>query len=203
MDVTVPRRIRRRGAIWGVRFGQGDRNPEEESWAVPRRRTGSQKPKRSDWHKVAHNPGGRTHSPGRLRAPRPSWQRTLNRTQPSPGADGCGARSALNSEPSRGRSRSLPHPRQTGAAERPTGRVGPSDAQQEFSGHGRNAACLTSSGTFPWKSSARVARHVADSGGTTSYLLRRISRDRLPGGCSQCQCGCCGSRTIRWRTGAK
>lgn len=150
MDVTVPRRIRRRGAIWGVRFGQGDRNPEEEAWSAPGRRTGSQKPKRSDWHKVAHNPGGKTHSLDRLRAPRTFWQRSLNRTPPWLGADGYGARSALNSEPSHVRSRAQPHPRQTGAAERPTGRVGPSDAQQEFSGHGRNAACLTSSRTFRW-----------------------------------------------------
>lgn len=140
MDVTVPRRIRRRGTIWGVRFGQGDRNPEEEEWSVPGWRTESQQPKRSDWHRVARNPGDKTHSPGRLRVPRPSWQRTLNRTRPSPGADGCGARSALNSEPSRGRSRSLPHPRQTGAAEQPTGREGPADAREECSGQCRNPA---------------------------------------------------------------
>ncbi len=203
MDVTVPRRIRRRGTIWDVRSGRGDRNPEEEAWSEPGRRTGSQQPKRSDWHRVARNQGGKTHSPDHLRAPRPSWPRNLNRTRHSPGVDGCGARSALNSEPSRGRSRSLPRPRQTGAAEQPAERGAPSDAQAEFSGLGRNAACRAPSRTFPWKSSARVARHVADSGGTTSHLLCRISRDRLPGGCSRCQCGCCGSRTIRWRTGAK
>ena len=154
MDVTVPRRIRRRGTIWGVRSGQGDRNPEEEAWSVPGRRTESQQPKRSDWHRVARSPGDKTHSPGRLRVPRPSWQRTLNRTRPSPGADGCGARSALNSEPSRGRSRSLPRPRQTGAAEQPAERGAPSDAQAEFSGLGRNAACRALPRTFRCKSLA-------------------------------------------------
>jgi len=157
MDVTVPRRIRRRGAIWGVRSGQGDRNPEEEAWAAPGQRTGSQQPKRSDWHRVARNPGDKTHSQGRLQAPRPSWQRTLNRTRPSPGADGCGARSALNSEPSHGRSRSLPHPRQTGAAGRPTEGEGSSDARAEFSGLGRNAARRASGRTFRWRSLAIAA----------------------------------------------
>ena len=152
MDVTVPRRIRRRGTIWGVRSGQGDRNPEEEAWAAPGRRTGSQQPKQSDWHRVARNPGGKTHSPGRLRAPRTSWQRSLNRTRPAPGADGCGARSALNSEPSHVRSRSLPRPRQTGAAERPAEREAQSDARDEFSGLGRNAARRASRRTFRWKS---------------------------------------------------
>lgn len=174
MDVTVPRRIRRRETIWGVRFGQGDRNPEEEAWAVPGRRTGSQQPKQSDWHRVARNPGGKTHSPGRLQVPRPSWPRTLNRTRPSPGADGCGARSALNSEPSHGRSKSLPHPRQTGAAGRPTERGGPNGARIKFSGLGRNAARRASWRTYRWRSSARLARHVAYSRRTTSGLPRRI-----------------------------
>lgn len=152
MDVTVPRRIRRRETIWAVRFGQGDRNPEEEAWAAPGRQTESQQPKRSDWHRVARNPDGKTHSPGHLRAPRPSWQRTRNRTLPSPGADGCGARNALRSEPSRGRSRPLPHPRQTGAAERPAETEGQSDAPAEFSGLERNAACRALPWTFRWKS---------------------------------------------------
>ena len=174
MDVTVPRRIRRRGPIWGVRSGQGDRNPEDEAWSVPGRRTGSQQPKRSDWHRVARNPDGKTHSPGRLRAPRPSWQWSLNRTPPSPGADGCGARSALNSEPSRGRSRSLPHPRQTGAAERPAEREAQSDARDEFSGLGRNAARRASRRTFRWRSNSPLARHVAGFVVTTSRLPRRI-----------------------------
>lgn len=132
MDVTVPRRIRRRETIWAVRFGQGDRNPEEEAWAAPGRQTESQQPKRSDWHRVARNPDGKTHSPGRLQAPRTFWQRSLNRTRLSLGADGCGARSALNLEPSRGRSRSLPHPRQTGAAERPAEREAQSDARRSL-----------------------------------------------------------------------
>ena len=173
MDVTVPRRIRRRGPIWGVRSGRGDRNPEEEAWSEPGQRTGSQQPKRSDWHRVARNPGDKTHSQGRLQAPRPSWQRTLNRTRPSPGADGCGARSALNSEPARGRSTSLPHPRQTGAAGRTTKTEGSSDARAEFSGRGRNPASRASWRTFRWKSNARLARHVAGSSGATS---RRIGR---------------------------
>ncbi len=182
MDVTVPRRIRRRGAIWGVRSGQGDRNPEEEAWAAPGQRTGSQQPKRSEWHRVARNPGDKTHNQGRLQAPRPSWQRTLNRTRPSPGADGCGDRSALNSEPARGRSRSLPHPRQTGEAGRTTKTEGSNDARAKFSGRGRNPACLAAWRTFRWKSNARLARHVAGSGGATSRLPRRIcTGGRVPG----------------------
>lgn len=176
MDMTDPRRIRRRGSIWGVRSGQGDRNPEEEAWSVPGRRTGSQQPKLSDWHRVACNPGGKTHSPSRLRAPMTSWQRSLNRTRPSPGADGCGVRSALNSEPSHVRSRSLPHPRQTGAAERPAEGEAPSDAPVEFSGLGRNAARRASWRTFRWKSNALLARHGAGFVGTTSHLPRRISK---------------------------
>ena len=160
MDVTVPRRIRRRETIWAVRFGQGDRNPEEEAWAAPGRQTESQQPKRSDWHRVARNPDGKTHSPGRLQAPRTFWQRSLNRTRLSLGADGCGARSALNLEPSRGRSRSLPHPRQTGAAERPTERGGPGGARLEFSGRGQNTARKTASRAFSWNPKARTARHT-------------------------------------------
>jgi len=174
MDVTVPRRIRRRETIWAVRFGQGDRNPEEEAWAAPGRQTGSQQPKRSDWHRVARSPGGKTHSPGRLQAQRTSWQRSLNRTRLSLGADGCGGRSALNLEPSRGRSRSLPHPRQTGAAERPAEREAQSDAREEFSGLGRNAARRASRRTFRWRSNAPLARHVAGFVVTTSRLPRRI-----------------------------
>lgn len=173
MDVTVPRRIRRRGPIWGVRSGRGDRNPEEEAWSEPGQRTGSQQPKRSDWHRVARNQGGKTHSPDHLRAPRPSWQRTLNRTLPSPGADGCGARNALRSEPSRGRSRPLPHPRQTGAAERPTETEGQSDAQAEFSGLGRNAACRATWRTFRWKSLeiAATTEHTCSKQVTISKVV--------------------------------
>ena len=173
MDVTVPRRIRRRETIWAVRFGQGDRNPEEEAWAAPGRQTGSQQPKRSDWHRVARNPDGKTHSPGRLQAPRTFWQRSLNRTRLSLGADGCGGRSALNLEPSRGRSRSLPHPRQTGAAERPTETEGQSDAPAEFSGLGRNAARRATWRTFRWKSLeiAATTEHTCSKQVTISKVV--------------------------------
>ncbi len=160
MYVTVPRRIRRRETIWGVRSGQGDRKPEEGAWSVPGRRTGSQQPKRSDWHRVARNPDGKTHSPGRQRVPRTSWRQSLNRTRHSPRADGCGAQNVLNSEPSHVRSRSLPHPRQTGAAERPTERGGPGGARLEFSGRGQNTARKTASRAFSWNPKARTARHT-------------------------------------------
>ena len=174
MYVTVPRRIRRRETIWGVRSGQGDRKPEEGAWSVPGRRTGSQQPKRSDWHRVARNPDGKTHSPGRQRVPRTSWRQSLNRTRHSPRADGCGAQNVLNSEPSHVRSRSLPHPRQTGAAERPAEREAQSDARDEFSGLGRNAARRASRRTFRWRSNSPLARHVAGFVVTTSRLPRRI-----------------------------
>ena len=176
MDVTVPRRIRRRGTIWGVRSGQGDRNPEEEAWSVPGRRTESQQPKRSDWHRVARSPGDKTHSPGRLRVPRPSWQRTLNRTRPSPGADGCGARSALNSEPSRGRSRSLPRPRQTGAAERPVDvdvqRIGPPGRRRRVQ---HPAAGAKHAATSLRNASARWLMRCFSSGSISPNVMLRPS----------------------------